>query len=305
MAHAHDHSHHDHGPANYNRSFGIGIALNLSFVAIEAIYGVRAHSMALVADSGHNLSDVLGLVLAWGASVLVQRLPSTRFTYGLRRGSVLAAAINAILLLVSIGAVAWEAIKRLGEPGPIGTGTMIVVATIGIGVNGATALLFRVGRERDLNIRGAYLHMAADALVSVGVVAAGFTIGVTGWLWLDPVVSLVIAAIVVYGTWSLLRASVNLALDAVPEHIDATAVAAYLAALPGVTEVHDLHIWAMSTTEAALTAHIVRPTGLDEDATLRSICRQLHDHYGIEHATIQVERGGECHPCGLALAKLV
>lgn len=291
----HDHSH-SHAPQRLTRAFAIGIALNLAFVGIEAGYGLVANSLALVADAGHNLSDVLGLVLAWAAAVLGQRRPTARHTYGLGRSSILAALANATLLLIAVGAIAFEAIRRFGQPAPVATGTVIWVATVGIAVNGVTAMLFHRGREHDLNVRGAFLHMAADAAVSLGVVVSGIVIALTGWAWIDPVISLVIAAVIVAGTWGLLRDSVNLALDAVPEGVDAGAVHGYLAGLPGVAEVHDLHIWGMSTTETALTAHLIRPGGLD-DRMLAEAQRALHDRFGIEHCTIQVEEGRPEYPC--------
>lgn len=304
MAHSHGHGHHghnhDHGQANYGRAFAIGTALNVGFVIVEAVYGYFAHSLALFADAGHNLSDVLGLLLAWGASALARRPPTRRYTYGLRGSSILAALFNAILLLLAMGAIAWEAIRRFNDPSPVSGGTVIGVALVGIAINTATALMFISGRKSDLNIRGAFLHMAADAIVSAGVVLAGIAILVTGWLWFDPIVSLIIVAVVVVGTWQLLRDSVNLALDAVPEGISPQAVQTYLAERPGVAQVHDLHIWAMSTTETALTAHLVMPSGYPGDAFLAETCKELHDHFGIEHATLQVETGDRNHPCALA-----
>lgn len=296
---------HSHAPANYNMAFAAGIALNTVFIVAEVVYGLRAHSLALVADAGHNLSDVLGLLLAWGAVALSRRLPTKRYTYGLRRSSILAALFNAMLLLIAVGGIAWEAVLRFAHPQPVVGGTVIVVAGIGIAINGATALLFMSGSKGDLNIRGAFLHMAADAGVSLGVVLAGVAIGVTGWLWLDPAVSLAIVAVITAGTWGLLRDSVNLALDAVPGDIDILAVQSFLESLPGVTEVHDLHIWAMSTTEPALTAHLVLPGLTDDDALLARACRELHDRFGIEHATLQLEHGDQRHPCDLAPGDVV
>ena len=299
---AHDHGHgHSHAPANFGRAFAIGIALNITFVVIEAVYGRLSNSLALVADAGHNLSDVLGLVLAWGASVLARRHPTLRRTYGLRRSSILAALLNAVVLLVAVGGIAWEALRRFGNPEPTAGGTVIVVAAIGIAVNGGTALLFMAGRKGDLNIRGAFLHMAADAGVSLGVVLAGLAILATGRAWLDPAVSLAIVVVIVVGTWGLLRDSVNLALDAVPEGIDMAAVQGYLGSLPAVVEVHDLHVWGMSTTETALTAHLVMPDTTCDDATLSRICGELHDRFGIEHTTLQVESGDPAHPCSCSL----
>src|ERR1700704_3920692 len=267
--HAPGHSHaHDHGPANYDRAFAIGIALNIGFVVIEAVYGIVANSLALLADAGHNLGDVLGLVMAWGAATLVKRRPSARYTYGLKRSSILVSLANAGLLLLAVGAIVWEAVQRLGKPEPVAEMTVIWVALVGIAINGATALLFMSGRKSDLNIKGAFLHMAADAVVSFGVVVAALAIMATGWLWLHPAVSLVIAVVITVGTWSLLRDSLNLALDAVPAHVDHREVDRYLAALPGVTDVHDLHIWAMSTTEVAMTVHLVRPGATLDDGLL-------------------------------------
>ncbi|MDP9357144.1 MAG: cation diffusion facilitator family transporter [Chloroflexota bacterium] len=288
---------HDHGPTNHNRAFALGVALNLAFVTVEAVFGLLSHSLALVADAGHNLSDVLGLLLAWGAATLAQRLPTPRRTYGMRRASVLAALFNAIFLLVAIGAIAWEAIRRFSDPGPVAGGTVIAVAAVGIVINTGTALLFLAGRKGDLNIRGAFLHMAADAAVSLGVVLAGFAILATGWRWLDPAISLAIVAVIFVGTWNLLRDSVNLALDAVPESIDTAAVGTYLAGLPAVTDVHDLHIWGMSTTETALTAHLVVPDGVVGDELLAQVAGELHDRFGIEHATLQIEHSDGAHPC--------
>lgn len=303
MAHNHGHEHgnhgHEHGPTNYGRAFAIGTALNLGFVLIEVIYGITANSVALIADAGHNLSDVLGLVLAWGASILSRRQPSRRYTYGLRRSSILVALLNAIILLIAMGGITWEAIQRFRDPGPVAGETVIVVAAVGVIINTVTALMFMSGRQGDLNIRGAFLHMAADAGVSLGVVLAGIAILTTGWLWFDPVVSLIIVTVVVVGTWRLLQDSVNLAVDAVPEGIEPLAVRTYLEEMPNVAQVHDLHIWAMSTTETALTAHLVMPTGHPDDAVLAEICRTLHDQFGIEHSTLQVETDPD-HPCSLA-----
>lgn len=291
------HHHHDHGQPNYNRAFIIGIALNVGFVIVEALFGVLNNSLALLADAGHNLSDVLGLLLAWGASWLVHRRPTPRYTYGLRRSSILAALLNASFLLIAMGAIATEAIQRFSNPISVNGSTVIGVALIGIVINGLTAMLFMSGRERDLNIKGAFLHMAADTLVSAGVVLAGIAILTTGWLWFDPVVSLIIVVVIGFGTWNLLRDSVNLALDAVPEGIEPQAVQTYLAELPGVVGVHDLHIWAMSTTETALTAHLVMLAGNPGDAFLSRIAMELHDKFGIEHTTIQVETGNFLRPC--------
>ena len=307
MAHNHNHGHHGHNhvSSNYNRAFAIGIALNVSFVIVEAVYGVLAHSIALLADAGHNLSDVLSLILAWGASLLSRRPPNRRYTYGLRRSSILIALLNAILLLLAMGGITWETLQRFSNPEPIAGGTVIGVAAVGIFINTITALMFMSGRKLDLNIRGAFLHMTADALVSLGVVLAGIAIVATGWLWFDPVVSLIIVAVVVVSTWQLLKDSVNLALDAVPEGIEPLAVQTYLAQRSGVTSVHDLHIWAMSTTETALTAHLVMPSGHPGDDFLAQTCRELHDHFGIEHATLQIEVGDSNQSCALAPDHLV
>ena len=302
MAHTHTHN---HGPADYGRAFAIGVALNLGFVALEFFYGTLSHSLALVADAGHNLSDVLALVLAWGASVLVRRRPTQTHTYGLRRTSILAALFNALLLLVAIGAIGWEAVRRLMNPGPVEGETVIWVALVGIVINTATALMFMRGREHDINIRGAFLHMAADAGVSLGVVLAGFAILATGWTWLDPVVSLAIVAVIFIGTWGLLKDSVNMALDAVPTGINLADVKDYLASLPGVAEVHDLHVWPMSTTETALTAHLVKPDHQAGDALLNTTATELHDRFGIEHTTLQIEIGDTENDCPQAAADTV
>jgi cobalt-zinc-cadmium efflux system protein len=309
-AHDHDHDHgnhdhgHHHGPADYGRAFAIGVALNVTLVVAQAIYGVLANSVALLADAAHNLSDVLGLLLAWGATILAKRLPSSRFTYGLRSSSILAALANGAFLLLATGGIAWEAIQRFAHPEPVAGTTVIVVAALGIVVNAGTALLFMSGRKGDLNIRGAFLHMAADAVVSLGVVLAGIGIVYTGWLWLDPVTSLVIGVVIVAGTWGLLRDSVRLALHAVPEGIETERVRAYLVGVPGVAEVHDLHIWGMSTTDNALTAHLVMPTGYPGDSAVAAITEQLQHRFNIGHATIQVETDTS-HACALAPEHIV
>ena len=292
---SHDHS---HAPANYDKAFAIGIALNVSYVVVEAAFGVLAHSLALVADAGHNLSDVLSLLLAWGASRLSQMQPTKRYTYGLRSSSILASLVNAIILLIAIGAIAWEAIRRFNQPQEIPGDTVMAVATLGVVINAATALLFVKGRERDLNIKGAFLHMAADAGVSLGVVVAGFAISRTGLYWIDPLTSLFIVAIIAVGTWGLLRDSARLALQAVPPGIDANKVQEYLATLPEVVSVHDLHIWPMSTAETALTAHLEMPDGNRGDEFLHRVCKHLHDEFKIEHCTIQIEQNAKT--CSLA-----
>ncbi|MFI5032218.1 MAG: cation diffusion facilitator family transporter [Reyranellales bacterium] len=310
----HDHSGHSHGPgghshshapASFDRAFLIGITLNTGFVIAEAAYGFIANSLALLADAGHNLSDVLGLLLAWAAASLAKRRPSARFTYGMKRTPILASLANAMLLLVASGAIVLEAVQRLVNPEPVAEVTVIWVALIGIVINGVTALGFMAGRKDDLNIRGAFLHMVADAVVSLGVVVSGLVMLYTGWQWLDPSVSIVIALVIVAGTWSLLRESINLSLDAVPERIDRKAIETYLNGLSGVTEVHDLHIWAMSTTEVALTAHLVRPGATLDDGLLATACTDLSTRFGIGHATLQIESGDPAHPCILAPSEVV
>ncbi len=293
-AHVHDHDHlhhngHSHAPSDFGSAFAIGIALNLIMVGVEAGYGIISHSMALVADAGHNLGDVLGLVIAWIANRLTRRAPSPRFTYGLRSSSILAALFNAVFLLIATGAIAVEAIQRIFEPQPVAGRTMIVVAAIGIAINFATALLFARGRKDDLNIRGAFQHMISDAAVSLGVVIAGFAILRTGLNWIDPIVSLAISAVIVAGTWSLLRDSMKMTLHGVPPGIDERAVRRFLESCPGVCGLHDLHIWPMSTTETALTCHLIIPEGHPGDAALRKITDQLRERFSIPHATIQIE----------------
>jgi cobalt-zinc-cadmium efflux system protein len=298
--HNHSHGHgHSHAPANFTRAFAIGLILNLGFVGAEAFYGLLAHSIALIADAGHNLSDVLGLALAWGAVILSQRPASRRHTYGWRRSSILAAFLNAVFLFVVTGGIAWEAIQRFWMSGNVQGEIVIWVALVGIAINTATALLFMSGRKGDMNIRAAFLHMAADALVSVGVVLAGIGILATGWQWLDPAFSLIVSAVIIVNTWQLLKESFNLALDAVPENVDERAVRAFLLERPGVQQIHDLHIWGMSTTEVALTAHLIMPTGHPGDDFLASICKELHDHFRIEHTTIQIELGDTAELCQL------
>lgn len=299
MSHNHSHNH-SHNVVNYNRAFVISVGLNTLFVVIEAVYGIIANSLALLADAGHNLSDVLGLLLAWGASFLARRQPSMRRTFGLRRSSILAALLNAVFLLVISGGVGWEAILRFRDPAPVAGGTIITVAAIGVAINTGSALMFLAGRERDLNIRGAFLHLMADAGVSVGVVLAGIAIVLTGQLWFDPAVSLLVTIVIVATTWQLFRDALNLITDAVPAGIEPLAVRTYLAERSGVTDVHDLHIWAMSTTETALMAHLVMPSGHPGDAFLAGIYRDLHEHFGIEHATIQIELGDSGQSCALA-----
>jgi cobalt-zinc-cadmium efflux system protein len=297
-SHSHGHSHHHgHAPANgHGRAFAIGIVLNLAFVIIEAGYGFLADSMALLSDAGHNLSDVLGLAIAWGATLLARRTPTERFTYGLRSGSILAALFNALLLLVATGGIIWESAQRLIEPAPVAAVTMMVVAGIGILVNGFTAFLFMSG-QHDLNIRGAFLHMVADAAVSLGVVLGGLAILWTGAAWIDPVLSLIIAAVIIAGTWGLLRQSLTLSLHGVPGNIAVSEVRRVLEQLPGVARVHHLHIWAMSTTETALTVHLVMPGGHPGDRFLAETQHDLKERFGIGHSTLQVEvhAGGHDH----------
>ena len=296
---------HEHKPTSYGRAFAIGVALNSGFVVMEAIFGLSSHSLALLSDAGHNLGDVLGLLLAWGASYLGHLQPTERRTYGMRRSSILAALANAVILLVVTGGIGWEAIRRLSHPQPVASTTILWVAAIGIAVNGITALMFLSGRKRDVNLKGAFLHMASDAAVALGVVLAALAMHATGWLWLDPVVSVLIGLVIMVGTWGLLRESLNLALDAVPENIHPADVEAYLKALPGVDAVHDLHIWGMSTTEAAMTAHLVTPDASIDDALLSRINQELHAQFGIEHTTVQFEHGDVAHPCGQAPAEVV
>jgi cobalt-zinc-cadmium efflux system protein len=288
--HDHDHGHaHVHAPASFGKAFAIGIALNLGFVVIEALYGLIGNSMSLLADAGHNLGDVLGLAVAWLASVLATRAPTARFTYGMRGSSILAALFNAVFLLVTVGGLSWEAIRRLGSPEPVAGKTMMAVAAIGILVNAVTAWLFASGRKDDINLRGAFLHMASDALVSVGVVAAGLVILLTGWLMIDPLVSLVINGVIVWGTWGLLRDSIEMSMAAVPAQIDPAAVRQFLSARTGVVAVHDLHIWSMSTTENALTCHLVMPSGHPGDAFLHDVASDLAKRFKIIHTTVQIE----------------
>ena len=299
----HNHGGHHHGPARYDRSFALGALLNIGFVMVEAVYGLLANSTALLADAGHNLSDVMGLLLAWGAVWLGRRLPRGRYTYGFGNASILASLLNAMILLIAVGAILMEAATRLVQPEPVAETTVMVVAVIGIVINGWTAWLFFGGQKQDINLRGAYLHMAADAAVSAGVVVSALAIRFTGWLWLDPMTSVVIALVIIAGTWGLLRDSVRLAMNAVPDGIDRAGVERYLAGLPGVAAVHDLHIWPISTTETALTAHLVRPGKNQDDALLLEISSVLKDRFGIGHATIQVEQDGSC--CRLAPVDVV
>lgn len=293
-----DHHHHHHGPDNFGWAFAIGVGLNVLFVVIEAAYGIWSDSLALLADAGHNLSDVLGLLMAWGGYALAKVAPDSQRTYGWRGSTILAALFNALLLLVAVGGIAWEAVGRLSEPAPVAAPVVIAVAAIGVVINTGTALLFVRGRKRDLNLRGAYLHMAADALLSLGVVVAGLIIWATGYDWIDPVTSLLIAAAILIGTWELLRESLRLAMQAVPSQIKIQEVEHYLRGLPGVTDVHDLHVWAMSTTEIALTAHLERPELVNDDELLKQVGSELRHQFDICHSTIQIERSVEHASCG-------
>ena len=309
-SHVHEHAHghtshalgsgHHHGdPKNYGRAFAVAIALNSVFVAVEFIYGFIANSTALMADAGHNFADVLGLLLAWGATILARKAPSGRYTYGLRSTSILAALANAMFLLVACGAIAWEAVQRFWAPPVVAGLTVTLVASVGIVINGLSAWMFMKGSKGDLNIRGAYLHMAADAAVSLGVVLAGVAMLFTGWYWLDPLISLVIVGVIVMSTWGSLRESLQLALNAVPTHIDVSEVETYLRQCPGVTHIHDLHIWGMSTTESALTVHLVTPDGFPGDIFLDDISRTLKERFSIQHCTLQIEQGITEHACAL------
>jgi cobalt-zinc-cadmium efflux system protein len=291
--------HNHNNTENFNKAFAIGIALNVVYIIVEVVYGLLISSMALIADAGHNLSDVLGLLLAWGATVLAKTLPTRKRTYGLRKSTVLAALFNAVILMIAVGAISIEGIRRLITPVPVQGITMMIVAGIGVFVNAATAYLFVKGKGKDINIRGAYLHMAADAGVSLGVVIAGLLITLTGWLWLDPVISLVIVIVITIGTWDLLRDSFLMSVDAVPKGINVKEVENHLKNLSGVSEIHDLHIWAMSTTETALTVHLVMPEQNPGDYFLKEICDDLYTKFGIEHSTIQVEKEAQGANCSM------
>ena len=302
-SHGHGHGHHHHHGGDFSRAYAIGAGLNLAFVVAEAAAGIWSHSLALLSDAGHNLSDVLGLVLSWGAVALARRAATHRRTYGLGKTTILASLANGSLLLVAVGAIAWEAIRRLASPEQVASQTVVIVAALGLLINGATALMFRRGHN-DLNARGAFLHMASDAAVSAGVVVGALVIGFTGWSWIDPVISLVIAVVIVWGAWDLMRSALNLTLDAAPDHIDTRKVRAFLEALPGVADVHDLHVWALSTTEAALTAHVVRAANDDSDSFLASAETGLSERFGIGHATLQIEITG-ARECPLAAVHAV
>lgn len=295
---------HAYAPKTFGFAFAIGTGLNTLFVIIETIFGFLGNSTALLADAGHNLSDVLGLVIAWAAAALSQRAPTTRFTYGLRSTSILAAFFNAIFLLVAVGAIAWEAVQRVAHPEPVAGKTVMIVAAIGIIINGVTAWLFASGRKDDINIRGAFLHMSADAAVSAGVVVAGAIILLTNWSWVDPAVSLIICFIIVWSTWGLLKDSVRMSLAAVPSGVQPSSVRAYLEQLPGVARLHDLHIWPMSTTETALTCHLVMPGGHPGDVFLMEVAHELKYRFSIAHPTIQIEIN-EATACALAPDEVV
>ena len=307
----HDHSQSGHAHAHgrprpgTSRAFLIGIALNLTFVLVEGVFGILSHSMALLADAGHNLSDVLGLALSWAAMVLARTKPSSRRTYGLRGTTILASLGNALVLLFVTGGIAWESVRRLTTPAPVAGTTVIVVAVVGVAINASAAALFLRGKDSDLNVKSAFMHLASDAALSFGVAIAGLTMLVTHWWWLDPVVSIILSVIILVGTWSLFKSSVHLAMQGVPEHVDIESVRAYLAALPGVCEVHDLHIWAMSTTEVALTAHLVVPIADCKPTFMHDVAKHLHDAFKIEHATIQLEQPEQGGPCALAAADRV
>jgi cobalt-zinc-cadmium efflux system protein len=295
----HRHHHHDHAavPDRRDGAFAAGMALNIGFVAVGVVAGIIAHSTALLADAEHNHGDALGLGMAWGAAVLARRGPTARRTYGLRRTTILAGLTNALLILVAIGGVSWEAIRRLGEPHPVAGGMVAVVAAIGVAINGAAALLFARGRERDVNVRGAFLHLVGDAAVSAGVVVAGIVVWTTGWSWVDPVTSLLVSVVILVGTIALLRDALGLLLDVVPAHIDAGAVEQFLARLPGVVAVHDLHIWPMSTTETALTVHLVVPWNTCDALLVRNAAAEISRRFEIHHSTIQLDPAGEGEAC--------
>jgi cobalt-zinc-cadmium efflux system protein len=292
----HDHS---HEVKNYNKAFSIGISLNIIFVIIEGVYGVMADSLALIADAGHNLSDVVSLILAWGAFYLAKKNPSLKRTYGLKKVTILASLTSAILLLIALGAIAWEALGRFSDPQAVDGMTVIVVAAIGVVINTVTALLFMEGQKDDLNIRGAYLHMAADAGVSLGVVIAGIAIMYTGWLWLDPVISLVIVFVILIGTWGLLRDSVNLSIDAAPKDVDVSKIKEYFLSQDSITDLHDLHVWALSTTENALTVHLLSTESQIDNTFMETLQEYLHNEFEIDHCTIQIESTSGDYVCAL------
>lgn len=297
MTHTHDHPGHDHAPADFSRAFAIGTALNLAFVLVESGYGFLANSLALLADAGHNLSDVMVLLLAWGSTILAKRSATARHTYGLKKATILVSLGSALFLYAVIGIIFWEAAGRLRAPEEVNGMAVTVVAAIGVLINTSTALLFMKGSKHDLNIKGAFLHMAADAAVSAGVVITGLTIAATGWYLLDPLISMAIALVILAAGWGLLKDSLHLTMAGVPSHIEAEAVLDYLAGIPEVQCVHDLHIWAASTTETVLTAHLVMPKGGD-DTFLHQTAERLRHDFDIHHTTIQIERettSGVCH----------
>jgi cobalt-zinc-cadmium efflux system protein len=300
MPHDHDHAHHHHHPKNFNRAFLAGIILNGIYILLEFGIGLSVGSLALLADAGHNLSDVLGLLLAWGGSYLSSLKPTRRFTYGFRSSSIMAAMLNSLILLVAIGGILWEAVHRFQTPVSVPGTTVMWVAGVGVVINTLTAVLFLKGSHGDINIRGAFLHMAADAGVSLGVVLAGWGILLTGWTWIDPAISILVAVAIFLGTWGLFREAVNLSLQAVPRGIDVELVQTYLQRLEGVEGLHDLHIWPMSTSETALTVHLLRPNSQDDDEFLARVSGELHDQVGIEHVTIQLERSEWATPCKLS-----
>lgn len=302
QGHAHGHGH-SHAPANFDRAFAIGVVLNLGFVGAEVVYGILADSLALLADAGHNAADVLGLLLAWGAAWASRRQPSAGFTYGLRRSSIMASTLNAVLLMMAVAVIVTEAIERFAAPEPVATGTVMAVAAVGIAINGITAWLFARGAKGDLNIRGAFQHMAADAMVSAGVVLAALAMRLTGWLWIDPVVGIAVALFIAAASWGTLKESVRLSLDAVPEGFDCSKIEADLLALPGVTAVHDLHVWSMSTTEVALTVHLTVPGPGPHDALLSRIAHDLDHNHRIAHPTVQIE--ADHAACALEPASVV
>jgi cobalt-zinc-cadmium efflux system protein len=290
MLHHVDHPHGGRGPQSFGLSFALATALNVALVAAQLVYGIHAHSIALIADAGHNFGDVLGLMLAWGAYVIARWRPTERYTYGFRSATILAALANAAILLLATGAIVLEAVQRLANPAPVAAPAVMVVAGIGIVVNLLSAYLLR-GGGRDLNIRGAFLHLVADAAVSLGVLAAGAIILVSAWYWIDPVVSLVISGVIIWSTWGLLKNAFNLSLQAVPGEIEPADVRTYLETLPGVASIHDLHVWAMSTTDTALTCHLVMPAGAPGDTFLSQVCDELSRRFAIAHTTIQIELG--------------
>lgn len=314
--HTHEHSAHgerDHGEEGHShgkvfggapmgRAFAVGIALNVAFVIIETVYGLIAHSMALVSDAAHNLGDVMGLALAWGATVLARRKASVQRTYGFRRSTILAALANAILLLVAVGIVVWEALARLRSPQPVMGVTVIVVAAVGVAINGASALMFRQGKEHDANVRGAFLHLAADATVSLGVVVAGAVMLKTHWWWLDPAISIAVSLVIVGSTWKLLRESLDLALDAAPDHVNVDEVRAFLRSIPGVREIHDVHVWALSTTEVALTAHLTMPRDACSATFHRELAAAMKQRFAIGHTTVQIDPAEAPEPCSMTSA---